>query len=233
MTHGASRSRDLFELLLGYGLILTVIWTPNPPQHVLYWITFIVVIGITLLRGEDRAALGLGTAGLKRSLWVVGAALALAAVSAGIAWRMHTLHPLFGTLPLGSHIWGYALWAFLQQFLLQCYFLARLLRLVDARWLAVVLAALLFAIAHLPNPLLTLLTLVWGVTSCLLFLRYRNLYTLGLAHGILGICIAVTVPNHVHRHMRVGLGYLRYHQHHGSGRRPGSSAGPHPTAYPR
>jgi membrane protease YdiL (CAAX protease family) len=223
------RSRDLFELLLGYGLILVVIWTPNPPQHILYWIAFIVVILITLLRAEDRTTLGLGTAGLLPSLWVVGAALALAAVAVWIAWRMHTLHPLFGNQPLGSHVWGYLLWAFLQQFLLQSYFLARLLRLVEARWLAVMLAAVIFSIAHIPNPLLIVLTLVWGLISCLIFLRYRNLYTLGLAHGILGICIAITVPNHIHRHMRVGLGYLHYHTHTWRAGRPNAAA--HPTGY--
>ena len=36
---------------------------------------------------------------------------------------------------------------------------------------------------------------------------------LGIAHGILGLSLALTVPNSLHHHMRVGLGYLRYHQH--------------------
>jgi hypothetical protein len=26
--------------------------------------------------------------------------------------------------------------------------------------------------------------------------------------------LAVTVPNHINHHMRVGLGYLEYHAHH-------------------
>jgi hypothetical protein len=55
------------------------------------------------------------------------------------------------------------------------------------------------------------MTFVWGVIACVLFLRYRNIYALGVAHGIMGLCIAVTVPNSLHHHMRVGLGYLRYH----------------------
>ena len=226
MPRFSPRSRDLFELLLGYGLILVVIWTPNPLQHILYWIAFATVILITFFRREDRTTLGLGTAGLLPSLWVVAAALALAAVAVWIAWRMHTLHPLFGNQPIGSHIWGYVLWAILQQFLLQSYFLARLLRLVEARWLAVMLAALIFAVAHIPNPLLVVLTLVWGLISSLIFLSYRNLYTLGLAHGILGICIAITVPNHVHHHMRVGLGYLHYHTHTWRAGRPNGAARP-------
>lgn len=223
------RARDLFELLLGYGLILVVIWTPNPYQRVLYWATFILIILITLFRGEDRATLGLGGTGLLRSLWVPALALLLAGLSVWIAWRVQTLHPLFGNSPLGLHAGGYVIWSLLQQFLLQSYFLGRLLRLTERRWLAVILSAALFAIAHIPNPVLVVLTLIWGVISCLLFLRYRNLYTLGLAHGILGICIGITVPNHVHHHMRVGLGYLQYHAH--GWRAHVANGAERPTAY--
>ena len=73
---------------------------------------------------------------------------------------------------------------------------------------AVVISAILFAIAHIPNPLLVPVTLVWGAISSVVFLRYRNLYALALAHAIFGMCIAVTVPNRIHRHMRAldGLG---------------------------
>jgi hypothetical protein len=99
----------------------------------------------------------------------------------------------------------------MQQFLLQSYFLLRLLRLLPGKAAPILVATGIFALAHLPNPILTPVTLVWGAISCILFLRYRNVYTLGLAHGIMGLCLAVTVPNSLHHHMRVGLGYLRYH----------------------
>ena len=56
------------------------------------------------------------------------------------------------------------------------------------------MAALLFALAHLPNPILAPITLIWGLAACLLFLRYRNLYPLMIAHAILGITIAITIP---------------------------------------
>jgi membrane protease YdiL (CAAX protease family) len=102
----------------------------------------------------------------------------------------------------------------MQQFILQIYVLLRLLRLGMNRTPAIALAAVLFAAAHIPNPVLITLTLIWGAVSCLLFLRYRNLYTLALAHGILGMTLAVTLPNHINHHMRVGLGYLEYHNHH-------------------
>jgi hypothetical protein len=126
---------------------------------------------------------------------------------------MHTLHAPRGRLLLVQRFWNYALWSVLQQFMLQVLFLARLLRLLPDRRLAVLGAASLFAVAHLPNPMLTALTLVWGVLSCMIFLRYRNLYTVGIIHAVLGFCIAVTVPGAVQHDMRVGRGYLHYRPH--------------------
>ena len=107
--------------------------------------------------------------------------------------------------------WGYAIWSFLQQFLLQDFVLLRLLRLLPSKRAAVLAATGLFALGHLPSPILTLVTLVWGSAACWLFLRYRNVFTLGLAHAVLGVCVAITVPGRVDHNMRVGLGYLRYH----------------------
>jgi len=51
----------------------------------------------------------------------------------------------------------------------------------------------------------------WGIAACTHFLGYRNLYALGLVHGILGLCMAISVPDVATHHMMVGLGYLQYH----------------------
>jgi membrane protease YdiL (CAAX protease family) len=101
-----------------------------------------------------------------------------------------------------------------QQFLLQCFFLSRLLRLLPKAGFAAAVAAIIFAAAHLPNPILAPITLIWGLAACLLFLRYRNLYSLALAHAILGITVAIAVPGAVDHNMRVGLGYLTYAHPH-------------------
>ena len=145
-------------------------------------------IAITaILRRKEVATHGLGLRGLLPSLWIVAAAILIALAGIALANHLHTLHPLYGPLPVLTHLWGYALWALMQQFILQIYVLTRFLRLGLRRNPAVALATLLFAAAHIPNPLLVALTLIWGALSCALFLRYRNLYTLALAHGILGM----------------------------------------------
>jgi hypothetical protein len=207
-----SAQRDLLELAVGYGLVLATIWTPNPTQRILYWLAFAWIIGTTWARRESWTALGLGRKGLLQSLWIIGAALLLSALAIFIAWKTHRLHRLHGPLPVPLHGWAYIVWSLMQQFLLQSYFLLRLLRLLPGKVAPILIAAGIFSLAHLPNPILTPITLLWGIIACILFLRYRNIYALGVAHGIMGLCVAVTVPNSLHHHMRVGLGYLRYHQ---------------------
>jgi hypothetical protein len=213
MNQPRSVRRDLFELAVGYGLIMATIWTANPTQRVLYWLAFAWVIATTWASRESWTTLGLGSKGFLQSLWIVGVALLFSAIAVFAAWRMHTLHRLHGPTPILLHGWGYIVWSIMQQFLLQSYFLLRLLRLLPGKVAPVIAAAGIFSLAHLPNPILAPITLVWGVIACVLFLRYRNVYTLGIAHGIMGLCIAITVPNSLHRHMRVGLGYLHYHPH--------------------
>jgi hypothetical protein len=203
-----SPARDLIELIFGYGFIVGVIWTPEHVQRFLSPVALVVTLAVVLVRGKSRDELGVGRIGLVRSLWILPAAIVLAAVSVFIAAKIGTLHPLYkGDF---THISGYVLWTIYQQFLLQDYFMDRLLRLVGSESAAVTLAGTLFAAAHLPNLVLTAATLVWGILSCALFRRYRNLWALGLAQGLLGLCFAVCVPDALHHHLRVGLGYLRY-----------------------
>lgn len=220
-----SKRRALAEIAIAYGLILLVIWTPRPLQRWLWLVAVGALASMTCLsitprwRGELRA-MGLRRENFLRSLWIVGAALALAGIAVAVAIHFRTLQlpgpPATdpGIIPFIMTYWGYAIWTFVQQFLLQGFFLLRLLRLLPGPRTSAFAAAGLFALAHLPNPILAPATLIWGFASCMLFLRYRNLYPLAMAHAIFGITIAIAVPGPVVRNMRVGLGYLRYgHMH--------------------
>jgi membrane protease YdiL (CAAX protease family) len=144
----------------------------------------------------------------------VGASLLLSAVAVVLAVWLRTLHvPATPLLFLETYV-GYIIWTFVQQLLLQCFFLSRLLRLINNPRRAAIAAAVIFGAAHLPSPILAPVTLLWGLAACLLFLRYRNLYTLAIAHAILGVTLTITVPATVHHNMRVGLGYLTYGHTH-------------------
>jgi membrane protease YdiL (CAAX protease family) len=213
------RLRDGLELAIGYSLILLVIWTPRPWQRVLYSVAAIFLVVVTWRSFESVRAMGLRTTNLLRSAWVVVVALLLAGVALLLSAHLHTLHRgdvNHGVVAFLKRYWGYALWAFAQQILLQDFFLRRMLRLVSHAGPAVLVAAGIFSLAHLPNPILTVVTFFGGLAACAIFLRYRNLYPLGLAHAVLGITIAIAVPGPMIRNMRVGLGYLTYaHQHPG------------------
>jgi hypothetical protein len=203
--------QDCLELGVSYGLILSVIWTPNPTRRLLFWIAFAWILVTTLVYRPNANTLGLRFSDPRNLLWIIAGGLFFAGLMVGIALELHTVHPLHGARPLGLHMAGYLLWAFEQQFILQDYFLPRLLRISPNRPAAVIAAAVLFSTAHLPSFVLTVATLAWGIVACTLFLRYRNLYALGLVHGVLGLCVAISVPDAVTHHMMVGLGYLHYH----------------------
>ena len=203
-------SPDSFELAICYGLILSVIWTSSRTQRFLFWIAFAWILTTTLAYCPDANTLGLRLSDLRSLLWITTGGLLFAGLLVGIASELHTLHPLHGAGSPGLHMAGYLLWAFEQQFILQDYFLLRLRRIVPTQSAGVIAAAVLFSTAHLPNLVLAIATLVWGIVSCTLFLRHRNLYALGLVHGILGLCVAISVPDAVTHHMMVGLSYLHY-----------------------
>lgn len=208
------RRRDVVELAVGYGLILLALWSPLPRQRWIDWVALVWVLLVTALSFDGLTANGLRERGFLPSLWVVGAALLLTAIVVALAAVFHTLNAPHHIEFFVRRYWAYAIWSLLQEFLLLDFFLRRLLRLLGSRSAAIAMAAALFTLAHLPNPILMPLTLLWGLIACALFLRYRNLYTLGMAHAIFGICIAITIPAQADHNMRVGLGYLTYRPHH-------------------
>ena len=209
------RRRDLFEIAVAYGLILLVAWTPPPWKFWFWGGTAITIASIIFFSFDGVDAAGLRRKGFKQSLWVAGMAGFAALGAILLASHLSTLHLPQNIRWFWINCCGYAIWSFVQQFLLQAYFLSRLARLIEERFAAALFASILFASVHLPSPLLAPVTLLWGLAACLLFFRYRNLYTLAMAHAILGITLAITVPSGVSHHMRVGLGYLTYtaHQH--------------------
>ena len=200
----------LFEIFATWTLIEATIWTSGKTQSRLFWASFAFIIVSTIAHGPKLDEIGLSLRGLRSSLWVIPFAIAVASAAVLLAWAAGTLHPLFGAVAQARHSTGYAIWAVLQQFILQSYFFLRFEKLVSTRS-AVLLSAGLFCLAHIPNPVLLVTCLIAGCLACEIFRRNRNIYALGVAHAILGLTIAITVPDDIQRHMRVGIGYYKYH----------------------
>jgi membrane protease YdiL (CAAX protease family) len=201
---------DIVELLIGYGIIVAVVWTQRPMQRWLYFGAIAWFLVSTVVSFPGWRVMGCSIIGFWRSFWVVGVAVLLAIAAALLASSLHTLHHPGSPVQWVRAFGGYTIWALTQQLLLQGYFLIRLLRIIPSRVWAVITAGTVFALIHLPNPVLTPVTLLWGLAACFVFLRFRNIYPLAIAHAIFGISVAITVPATIHHNMRVGLGYLTY-----------------------
>ena len=207
---GKSRRRDFIELTGIYGLILLVIWTPRPWQWPMWGLASISILAVIAVSYEGMRPMGLCTVNLVKSLWAVALAMTIALFSVWVAWQAHTLHVASSPIWALQHYGGYAIWAGLQQLILQAFFLPRSLRIMGNATAAAAISAGLFAVAHLPNPFLTLITLFCGLASCLFFLHYKNLWPLVVAHAILGISIAITIPVSIDHNMLVGISYLNW-----------------------
>jgi hypothetical protein len=97
-----------------------------------------------------------------------------------------------GELTFPAHAWIllalYPIWGIIQQFLVQALVVRNLARsgLTLSPAAIVLIGATVFAMAHLNNPRLLLATFGLGLVFPPLYLRYRNLWPLGLYHGWLG-----------------------------------------------
>ncbi|MEZ6094127.1 MAG: CPBP family intramembrane glutamic endopeptidase [Pirellulaceae bacterium] len=91
----------------------------------------------------------------------------------------------------------------LQQWMMQILLLPFLLRLFANRLQAVVVAAAIFSMMHLPNPILMLLTLIAGVFWTYSFLKNRQLVPVIVSHFLLAVFAAGLCGEYI-LNMRVG-----------------------------
>lgn len=197
------------ELVVGYGLLQAALWSEGEWRWV--WAAAVVLwmVGVTAYHQPSLRELGLGWMGFVRSLWAVGLAAVAGSLMLFAGHLAGTLHSYTKHRTLLALATGYLFWTFEQQFMLQSFFFLRLEQWLGGRK-AVWAAAGLFGLAHVPNPVLVPATLAAGLVFCELFLRYRNIYTLAIAQAILGMCLAAAVPDALHHHMHVGIGYLSW-----------------------
>jgi membrane protease YdiL (CAAX protease family) len=95
-------------------------------------------------------------------------------------------------------------WGTLQEYGLVCVLYRRLRDVLPAPRAAMLAAALLFCLFHLPNPFLMAATLVMGLLACFIYEREPNLWVLGLAHGVVSFVLANALPGWLTFDWRVG-----------------------------
>jgi hypothetical protein len=102
---------------------------------------------------------------------------------------------------------SYFAFCVLQQVGLNSFLTNRLLTAFQKPALTALLAGVLFAALHWPNPVLVPLTFVGGAAMAWLFARERNILPLALGQAILGALVWWAFPMAWHHAMRVGPGY--------------------------
>ena len=143
------------------------------------------------------------------SIVVIGLGLITAVAVVLVSAQLGTLHRLFDQPDPWLNGCAYLVWAVIQQWIQQSFFFVRLEKVIQRGVVASFTTGALFGLAHVPNPILTPLTFVGGWLLSELYRRYRSVVPLGIAHGFVGIAIALGVPEKINHHMHVGLGYLQ------------------------
>jgi Type II CAAX prenyl endopeptidase Rce1-like len=202
-----SRLRNLLEIGIVFCLILAAVWTPQGSLNAFFSIAAAACV-VGFARSGEWSAFRLG---LTQPLAGVVYILFAGAVLCGVIVLLSIPLKAAGAgnvLPL-SRSWQYAVWSLVQEFILQGIFFVRLESVLGSRR-AVLSSATLFAVAHIPSPILTILSFCGGILFCGLFRRWRNLYPLGVIHAALGLTIAASLPDRWLHHMRVGIGFLTF-----------------------
>lgn len=100
------------------------------------------------------------------------------------------------------------LWALLQQYALNGFINRRAQAALGPGLKSIVLVAIVFALLHLPNPFLVVLTAIGGLIWAAVYQRQPNLFALALSHTLVSITLALTLSPNLTNGLRVGLKYF-------------------------
>ena len=198
------------QVLLVYASLEAALWTVGLAQGFCIALTVALTVAWTFSERYSWSDLGLDPVSIRRGWWIAPVGAAVAGLILIAAWRWHTLRPPDGVLVVSVNIVLSLIWALAQQYLAQSFFFLHFEYLLGSGRRAVLATALLFSSAHIPNPVLVPVTLAGGLILSELFRRNRTLYVLAVAHALVALALAISVPESVLHNMRVGISYILY-----------------------
>lgn len=188
-------------------IILSYTWyvAPRTP-HQFAVVPIVLVAALGLWRAARTGEWGLEWRAFVPALRAVAmitipAVLFIIAAGASLG-TLHDRRDFLGSLG-ALVVWGGA-----QQWILQTVVLREAQRVASPAW-AVVLAAALFAVVHLPNPFLTAVTFAGGLAWCAIYTRHPNILPLALSHALGTLAILYAFDEAITGRLRIGYSYLQ------------------------
>jgi hypothetical protein len=199
------------EVLGMYAGILEFIWRWQY-SHALAWIPMLAVIVASHFLHRDRLAdLGLNWRKARASASIVlPLAIVLYVPILIYGFVRGALTLAAPDMRVAEGFAGYLIWCSFQQYLMQSFFHHRLRSIIASPHLSSLLVAVMFGVAHIPNPVLMVATTVGGFLLAEIFLRHRCIWPLALAQAVGGFLLGAVSPASLIRHMRVGPSYFFY-----------------------
>ncbi len=140
--------------------------------------------------------------GLRAAATVTVPAVVVILLAGAAIGTLHDRRDFLGSFG-GLFVWGGA-----QQWVLQTVVLREAQRVTSPRW-AILVAALLFAMVHLPNPFLTAVTFAGGLAWCTIYARYPNILPLAISHALATLAILHAFDEPITGRLRIGCAYLQ------------------------
>lgn len=207
-----SRTAAAVELALLVGGVLAIMWiaplTPwrEPLSQAITWALVLLLLVCHLRDRPSLREIGLRLDNfvpvLRRLAPAIGG---FVAVLLAIGW-------VLGTVEIGRRFFAMLvvvpLWGLLQQYLLLAFAHRRLRIMLGAGRRTLVVTALLFAVMHLPNPVLVIACGLGGLVWAREYDRSPNLLAHAVTHAVGSAFLANSLPDSVLKHMVVGYRYF-------------------------
>jgi membrane protease YdiL (CAAX protease family) len=211
MYHKNPRLYTLGELCIVVGGIFIIVWV----LRFYYWGPYLSALTGTIcacvffssffVHGDTASELGIRIDNLSRSFKEASIATLFCAaltVSIFMLYRESYSHRDPGRIFTGSL--KYLIWGIAQQFGLNSFLYLRLKKVIGNNDAAIICAVTIFSLIHMPNTVLMVFAAVGGLVFCYLFSRNRNIFSLGVMHGIVGMLALVLLMPGIMKNYTVG-----------------------------
>ncbi len=205
--NGRVRWISVAEIAAFYVLAMATIWCGDKLRPGILFVALLLVgicVASNFFHGDTRHRVGFSPA----EFWPCLRAVLVVCVPLLIplsffAWKNRFFAPWNALFEVA----GYPLWSFAQEYAMLGFVTNRLEDALDEKTnLIPWINALLFAMAHLPNPVLMTVTFVSAVVFTKIFRAHRHLIPISLAHAVFGTAIGLALSQ-INGVMSVGPGY--------------------------